>query len=117
MRLYMGWQDRFYQYEPELEYALDAAQNDDTAVALILGIIDVLVEIDADIICARKRLKALEVDGQKLPGPVETNMLKDQGKMYVGRMSAFIGVPIKQDVFRGVAQRRNISQDNFLKIW
>jgi hypothetical protein len=99
IRLYMGWSERFHQFDSELEHALSALDTTPEATAAVLGFIDQCKRIDEAITAAEVRLKALEAGPIKLSGIGEIDALRGRGRQFVGRIASVLGVEVRHDVF------------------
>lgn len=100
VRQYVGWNFRFRQTDSQLELALNAVDQDATVQATVIGMLASLASIDASITDAYSRIKAKSVDGDLvLMESQEIAILRSEGRRFVGRLAAYIGVPVRQDVY------------------
>lgn len=100
VRLYLGWSERFHQFDSELEQAMSALETHPSAETGVIGLIADCERIDAAITAAEGRLKAMVVGSIELNGG-EINQLRDRGRQFVGRMASILGVTVRNDVFSG----------------
>lgn len=101
IRIYMGWPARYFQQHPELQMSMealdDASEEDRTQVRIALaGVAD----IDTRLTDALSRNRAEEVGSIKL-NPREIGNLRSEGRRYVGRLAAALGVGVLNDSFSG----------------
>jgi hypothetical protein len=107
IRNYLGWTIRFRQTDTRLEQALNTISQDIYVEdqTKILAILAELATIDAALVSARGRLKALAVGSITLPGKNEIGMLRSEGRRLVGRLAVEMGVAVRHDVFSGSGPR------------
>lgn len=106
VRYYTGWSGRFAQFDSALEQALNGADNDAEVQALITnpvtgappGLLALLADVDAKLLAAHGRLKAGKVGSIELNGG-ELTQLRSEGRRFVGRLCAVLGVDRRVDVF------------------
>jgi hypothetical protein len=67
--------------------------------ALITSILADLATIDAALISARSRLKAIKVGSIQLPGGGELAELRGEGRRLVGRLSSLLQIEPWNDIF------------------
>lgn len=101
IRLYMGWSERFHQFDSELEMAIAALDTKPSATTGVLALITECQRIDTALVAAEKRLKASEMGPITLNG-AEINQLRDRGRQFVGRIASILGVEVRNDVFAGI---------------
>lgn len=102
VRQYVGWTFRFFQTDSQLELALNAVDNDPTGVPVttVTGMLAALGVIDAAIVDAYSRIKAKTLVGEvELMESQEIAILRSEGRRNVGRLAAYLGVPVRQDVY------------------
>lgn len=105
-RLYLGWSARFHQHDSRLEMALiavgDLPEHQAQITNLITGsppgLLACLQDIDSKLRGAHGRLKASEVGSIKL-NAAELQQLRSEGRRFVGRLAAILGVEKQADVF------------------
>lgn len=100
IRMYLGWQARWSQFDNALERALASvgggsfpAEENQARVALAE-----LVRLDAAIVVAERRIKASAVGSITL-NEGEIEMLRARGRTFVGRLARVMGVDVKGDAF------------------
>lgn len=99
IRWYLGYSARFYQSFSRLEQAMSALENDPDAETLVLAAIDSVKLIDTKLVEVHDRLKAVQVCDIKLGHKKELCALRGEGRRFVGRIAATLGVPVMHDVF------------------
>ena len=99
----MGWAERFFQFDSELEQAMSAIGGLVDSQAKIETHLTELVRIDAAIVASEARFKADKVGSIELTKGGELRLLRSRGRQEVGRMSSLLGVEPKHDVFSGSA--------------
>lgn len=110
IRLYLGWSARFGQFNSQLEMAMDSLETFPEHQAQIFnpvtgdppGLVPLLKDLDAQLLGAQKRYKADKVGSIEL-NRGEPAQLRRDGRQLVARLSAILSVPVKVDVFGGVA--------------
>lgn len=115
----MGWAARFFQFDSELEQAMNAIDDPSNADTLALfqnliggtppGFLATLRDIDAKIVLAHNRLKADEVGSIKL-NRMELKQLYKDGKRVVSRMAVTLGVEVRFDVYNGILPTQRSSR-------
>jgi hypothetical protein len=100
LRLYLGWSERFHQFDSGLEQAMSALETRASAEAGVISMLVECVRIDTALIAAEKRLKASEMGPITLNGG-EIEQLRDRGRQFVGRIASILGVEVRNDVFSG----------------
>jgi len=116
IRTYLGWSARFHQTDSSLEQAMSALTTEPEHEKWITntltpsateprGILAELVAVDAELIDAHTRLKALKVGTITLPIRNEINTLRSEGRRHVSRMATILGVPVRHDVYSGTPAR------------
>lgn len=104
IRMYLGFQSRYYSTDTILEHSMDAIGATAEAQARAEGELTALADIDSRLSGSYGRLKAEQLeDGVRLPGAMEIGMLRSEGRRHVGRLSVIFGVSPKHDVFSGSA--------------
>lgn len=114
IRLYLGWSERFHQFDSGLEQAMAALETRPSAEAGVIVILGELARIDTAIVNAEARLKALKVGSIELTGGGEIGMLRDRGRQNVGRLSTVLGVEVRNDVFSGALPNQRASADGMV---
>jgi hypothetical protein len=100
VRLYLGWSERFHQFDSALEHALNALADSSPAETKIVALLAECERIDTAITAAEGRLKATTVGSIDLNG-AEINQLRDRGRQFVGRIATILGVDVRNDVYSG----------------
>jgi len=79
--------------------AVDAGDSDtrDIVGELLLS----LVDMDEKLVDAHKRIKARKLGTIDLMEEKEIGILRSEGRRFVGRLAALLGVEVRQDVFAG----------------
>lgn len=101
IRLYLGWGERFHQFDSRLEQAFEAMGTRPEAELLITdtlangGILASLLDIDSKLVDAHKRVKADTVGSIKL-NRRELKQLYRDGNRFVGRLARMLGVPVRE---------------------
>ena len=103
VRLYMGWSARFFQFDSELEQAMNALDSKPDTEALIQTLITECQRIDTEITAAESRFKAAAVGTIKLTMGNELALLRSRGRQFSGRMASTLGVEVRHDVWSGSA--------------
>lgn len=104
IRFYCGWSARFRQTDSRLEQALNALDSgDDDTIAIVRTLLTKLTQVDADIETARPLLQAAKVGSIELQAVTQIGALRSEGRRYVGRLCALLGVEARQDVYSGHA--------------
>lgn len=99
IRFYLGYQERWIFTYTALESQLaDGALSAET-VTIATGILTDLAAVDASLISARARLKALKVGSIELPGKGEIVTLCSEGRRLVARLASIFGVEVRVDVY------------------
>ncbi len=99
-RQYLGWAFGFNDRDSLLEQSFSGLETKPAEEALITdtlvdgGILASLLDVDARIILAHKRLKAAAVGTIKLNHDEVTD-LRREGNRFVGRLSRLLGVPVR----------------------
>lgn len=101
VRLYMGWSARFFQFDSELEQAMNALDSKPDTEQLIRDLIAECQRIDTAIVNAENRFKAAAVGSIKLTLGNELALLRSRGRQFSGRMAATLGVEVRHDVWSG----------------
>lgn len=102
IRLYCGYSARFRQTDSRLEQAMNALDvGDIDTFNEVLGFLASLADMDAKLLNAHNRLKAMKVGSIMLDAKVEIGMLRSEGRRFVGRLASTLGVEVRQDVFAG----------------
>lgn len=102
IRLYCGWSARFRQTDSRLEQSMNALdEGDDDTMAEVRLLLGKLAQVDVDIEAARPLLQAAKVGSIELQAVVQIGMLRSEGRRYVGRLAATLGVEVRQDVYSG----------------
>ena len=100
-RYYLGWSARFHQFDSRLEQAMDALAVEPEAEALVIAALTALADIDTKLTDAHKRIKAQAVGSIVLNDKDEVSILRSEGRRWVGRICATLGVESRYDVFGG----------------
>lgn len=106
IRLFLGWQDGFGQFDSRLEQGMNHVDNRPELLALITNAIDgsppgllaSLRDIDTKLRGAHGRLKA-NVVGPITLNRAELQQLRSEGARFVGRLAAIIGVEVRANPF------------------
>lgn len=101
VRLYVGWSERFHQFDSELEQAMNALATAPDGEAIVLAAVAACEDIDVKLTAAHGRLKAMKVGSIGLSGPGEIRALRSEGRRHAGRIASVLGVSIRHDVFTG----------------
>lgn len=101
IRLFLGWSERFHQTDSRLEQALLAVDADATGETYnrINTLLQSIADIETRITDAYSRLKAIKVGSIELPGMMELGALRSEGRRFVGRLAALLGVAVRHDAF------------------
>jgi hypothetical protein len=118
VRLYLGWSERFFQFDSRLEQAMNAIDQqvitgDTSGYDLIIAQIAECTTVDTAMDDARNRFKAAKVGSIELQGPIELALLRSQGRQAAGRIASLLGVPILHDVFSGTGPREFASRAGY----
>jgi hypothetical protein len=110
IRMYLGYQARFAQFDSVLERALSALDGAEFAAeqALVLEHLAECIRIDAAIVTAERRIKARTVGTIGLNGR-EIEDLRDRGRTEVARMARALGVPVRGDAFGQTLEAKSAS--------
>lgn len=108
VRLYMGRTARYGQIDGDLERAFSAIESTPEHEAQITnliggsppGLLALLQDVDTKLTAAHGRLKASQVGSIQLNAS-ELAMLRSEGRRFVTRLSAILGVPRLADVYSG----------------
>jgi hypothetical protein len=103
IRKYLGWSGRFFQTDSRLEQAMNAVSAE--TEARVREELARCVALDVKIDDCSKRFKAAVVGSITLPGPMELQLLRSQGKQAVGRIASTLGVEVRADTYSGAASR------------
>lgn len=82
---------------------MSALDTEPEATTLALAAVVSAKDIDTKILDAHGRLKALKVGSIDLSGPGEIATLRAEGRRFVARLSAILGVAPRVDVFSSQA--------------
>ena len=102
IRMYLGWSERFFQFDSRLQQAMGAIQAE--AELLITdtlangGLLASLADIDTKLTASHSRLKADVVGSIKL-NRSEVSQLRREGKRLAGRLASMLGVKIRNNAF------------------
>lgn len=105
IRMYLGWNGRWAQFDGALERAMSAVEASPETVDQVLFQITECQRLDESIRAAERRLKADAV------GPITLNAdeirdLRDRGAQEVGRLATLLGVEVRSNAFgRGAGYR------------
>lgn len=100
IRFYLGWSDRFHQFDSRLEQAMSAVEaNPDTETFIRDAIMVDIEDIRTKLKDAHGRLKAMKVGSINLPGQNELMLLRMEGRRHVGSLAATFGVEVRHDIF------------------
>lgn len=110
IRSFMGWAERFFQFDSELEQAISAIETKPAAEAKVRIHLAEFVRIDAAIVAAESRFKAKKVGSIELTMGDELMRLRSRGRQEVGRMASLFGVEPKHDVYAGYLPSRRASR-------
>lgn len=98
LRMYLGWSDRFHQFDSELEQAIAAIETRAATETKVLELIVECQRCDALIQGAESRLKAAVVGSITL-NAVEIDRLRERGRTAVKRIATILGVDVREDAF------------------
>lgn len=106
VRLFLGWQDGFGQFDSRLEQAMNHVDNRPELLALVTNAIDgtppgllaCLQDIDTKLRAAHGRFKATVVGSLTL-NPAEKQQLRSEGSRFVKRLAAILGVEVRSNPF------------------
>jgi hypothetical protein len=112
IRLVTGWQDGFGQFDSRLEQAMNYADSRPELLAQLQNAIDgsppgllaSIAAIDTKLLGAHTRMKALAAGSLTL-NPAELQQLRSEGRRFVGRLCAILGVEARHDYFSGSLPR------------
>ncbi len=96
---FTGWTQKWRQIDEALENAILLAETSPDVSALVLNCVAKCKDIDAKLLDAQSRLKALKLGSITLPGKNEMDELKKMGRLWAARLATSLGVEIRQDVF------------------
>jgi hypothetical protein len=99
VRSYLGWSERFHQFDSALELALNAVDGDAEGLVLVRTEMTNIQTIDAKILGMTTRFKAAKVGTIELQGEAELGLLRSLGRQSVGRIATLLGVPVRADYF------------------
>jgi len=99
IRYYTGWSGRWHQVDSELERALSAIDGVAEIEALVLADLASCKDVDAKLLDADKRLKALKVGSIVLPAKNEIDELEKKGRKFAKRLASQLGVEVRNDMF------------------
>lgn len=110
VRLFLGWQDGFGQFDSRLEQALNHVNSRPELEALVTnaltgdppGLLACLQDIDTKLRASHSRNKA-SVVGSITLNPAEIQRLRSEGSRFVGRLAAIIGVEVRHNPFSSSA--------------
>ncbi len=109
LRMYLGWSDRFHQFDSELEQAISAMESRAATETKVLALLDECVRVDGLIQGAEGRLKASEVGSITL-NPAEIDRLRERGRTAVKRIATILGVDVREDAFSPALPRNRASR-------
>lgn len=99
VRTYLGYSGRFAQVDSVLEQAMDSINGDSDAVGTIQALILSCQGIDTQLTAIQTRAGISNVDEIVVDTTKGLRELRSEGRRYVGRMAAKLGVPIRHDAF------------------
>jgi hypothetical protein len=109
VRTYLGWSARFHQMDSALEQAMNALDQDADSLALVqtpvTGHLARIADVDAKLLAADTTLLVDAAGTVKLDPARQVALLRSKGRMFVGRLAALLGVPVREDYFAGVAPK------------
>lgn len=113
IRLYLGWSARFHQTDSRLEQAMSAVDMESSGATntICVALLASLADIEAKLLDAHNRLKAMQVGSITLPGKNELGLLRSEGRRFAGKLAATLGVEVRHDVFSGSGPREFASAD------
>lgn len=103
IRLYTGWSGRWHQVDSDLERAMSAIETEPEAETLIRGLLVSCRDIDAKMVDAHGRLKAMKVGSIDLTGGGELDELRGEGRRFSGRICSHLGVDFREDCWAGAS--------------
>lgn len=98
LRMYLGWSDRFHQFDSELEQAIAAMEARPATEAKVLTLLTECTRVDTLIQGAEGRLKASVVGSIELNAG-EIDRLRERGRTAVKRIATVLGVDVREDAF------------------
>lgn len=110
VRLFMGWSARFFQFDSELEQAMNSLDANPDTEAVIVTLIGECQRIDTAIVAAEGRFRADAVGSITLTQGRELELLRSRGRQFSGRIASVLGVPIRHDVWSGTGPKMTASR-------
>ena len=105
VRTYLGWSARFHQMDSALEQAMNALDQDSDSLALVqtpvTGFLARIADVDAKLLGADTTLLVSAAGTVALDPARQVALLRSKGRMFVGRLAALLGVPVREDFFAG----------------
>jgi hypothetical protein len=109
VRTYMGWSARFHQMDSALEQAMNALDQDSDSLALVqtptTGLLARIADVDAKLLAADTTLLVTAAGTVQLDPARQVALLRSKGRMFVGRLAALLGVPVREDYFAGAGPK------------
>jgi len=98
VRAYLGW-ERGFELNSKLESKLLALTAEEEA--LVIGVLNALAEVDAaiDALVVERRAGVVAVDEIRFSDADPFEMYRAQGRRYVARLSAILGVDSNRDYY------------------
>jgi hypothetical protein len=109
VRTYLGWSARFHQMDSALEQAMNALDQDADSLALVqtptTGLLDRILDVDTKLLGADTTLLVTAAGSVQLDPARQVALLRSKGRMFVGRLAALLGVPVREDYFAGAGPK------------
>jgi len=99
VRRYLGWSARYFQVDGQLEHAMTAVSDLPEDSALVGTLLTQLATLEAEMVAARKRLKAMAIGSIQLGGPMEMGQLRREGRRLTQQLATILGVDKRSDAF------------------
>lgn len=100
VRTVLGWSAQYSQTDNKLENAFDGLATEPEHEALVIAALADVDLIEAQMVDARKRLKAVKVGSIGLDTyRSEMMALRDEGRRVVGKIAVIMGVEVRHDIF------------------
>lgn len=114
VRTYLGWSARFHQMDSALEQAMNALDQDADSLSLVTralndplgpGLLASIVDVDTKLVGADTTLLVSAAGTVQLDPARQVALLRSKGRMFVGRLAALLGVPVREDYFAGAGPK------------
>ena len=103
-RAALGWSARFHQFDSRLEQAMSALATEPDHESQVITLLASVADIETKLVAAHSRLKASKVGSIDL-NPMEIQMLRKEGKRFVGKIASILGVETRRDIFSSGPER------------